>query len=578
MAKYTPLLATSTALGGLLGVCFHASQLYTPKPPMSGGGSALNVLLATLTLFFSLEVLWSHIGTPLSTGPYATRCRQGIQYLLFLVIPLLAVLLVVGFRLDSAAWCIPLFIGHLLSHRSLGPHASFSFFSSSPSSRAVAEEKLSQDHHEAHLLPEGSGTGGINNGEAEGVGSSSSSSTPALLPTFAASCSACCCPPRGTPLHHRLGFYAHSLVWGAAVITLTFLLGGAGTIAAGWQRYHRRGVQYDLRPAGVPALIHAWCSGPSYSPSRPTIWLDCGGGGHSSSDVYGLQLALNAGGHRVCVYDPPGTGWSPLLQAADTIGATAPAQLLALSQAMGERGPFILVGTMDGGAERIYAFALAHPALVRALVPMQYGVAEFTGWAQYQGLAVGDPAVLAYAQAQIQARVGMCDLIRTLGTGWGLVPLFAPSSPRFVPPSAQQECHFLNLFHEGQWDMQCRLLAAQVRNPATIMAPSLWQSNRTLGASIPVLALGNFPPGDVCAFNRVDPGGQDCAVLKITTAVNQEFMVNMTTMTGGSLYVNGCGPGGLDSVCLDWMGGGATVPFVAKQIGDFVGNLTRGGG
>ena len=541
-------LSAAAALAGLLGAAVHASLLYTPQPPAGGGGSALNVLLASLTLFFGVEALWAQAGgAPLASGPFASRCRRVCTAVPLAATPLIAILLAVGFRPDSAAWCVPLLIALVCGARA--------------AARGSAARAAAKNPHAAL------GESLVNNSDAAPV-------PPPQEPPLSAAgaCRACCCPPRGAPLRARAGFFAHALAWGAAVATLTLLLGGAGTIASGWRRYPRRGRQYDLRPLGVPALVHAWCSGPPASPAQATIWLDFGGGGHSSSDALGLQFALNAAGRRVCTHDVPGTAWSPLLQPADEVDGNSAARQRALITAMGERGPFVLVGSMDGGAERIYAFALAHPELTAALVPMQYGVAEFTGWAAARGLAPADPAVLKYAAAQIAARVGFCDAIRFLGTSWGLVPLFAPRSPRFVPLELQDECHFLNLFHEGQWDMQCRLLAAQVARPASIMAPSLWQTNRSLARAIPVLSVGNFP-ADACAASGAAPGSEDCAVQRLTYAINADFMRNMSAMTPRSAFVNGCASDGSD-VCKDWMGGGATVAFLVPVLLGFLRNAS----
>ena len=64
-------------------------------------------------------------------------------------------------------------------------------------------------------------------------------------------------------------------------------------------------------PTGETRRVHVWCTGPpATSTRRPTFFFDCGGGGHSMSDLWGLQFALNAAGRRVCTYDPPGTAWS----------------------------------------------------------------------------------------------------------------------------------------------------------------------------------------------------------------------------------------------------------------------------
>jgi hypothetical protein len=563
-----PLAASlSLATAGLLGLSIHTSYLYTPLPPSPSSGSALNVLLSSLTLFFSLESVWLSLGgVPLASGLYAARCRSTCTLLPLLVVPVLAILYIVGYRLDAAAWCVPLFAALLLSaQRQLGVGGKGWL------AGVACPPTAPQDPQSPRLLQEE-----VEEEREEGQRSSLNAEAPppaasAPATTCRTQCCLCCCPPAGTPTAQRLGFLAHSALWCAATVFLLLLLGGAGVTAVGWRRYGRRGVQYDLAPSGESrALVHAWCTGPAYSPQRPTIWLDFGGGGHSMSDAFGLQFALNAAGWRTCTQDPPGTAWSPLRDPADQLDALAAARQHALIAATGEKGPFVFLASMDGGAERIYQFALAYPALVAALIPMQYsGLAEFTGYAQYHGLAPDSPALLAYAQAQIASRLALCDAIRLVGVPWGLMPLLTPPSPRFVPQHLQGECHFLNLHHEGQWDMQCRILHAQVQAPATIMGSSLWASSRTLAPGIPVLAIGNFlSDAGVCATLGMQ--GEACAVYRIDNALGEAFMRSMANMTQGSAYVNICASDSSD-VCTDWAGGGATVPSVLNATLAFLG-------
>ena len=100
------------SLAGLVGLAVHASYLYSPQSPSYASGSALNVILSSLTFFFSLESIWLYSGgVPLSSGIYAALCRS----LPLLVVPVLAILLAVGYRLDAAGWCLPLFGVLLLS-------------------------------------------------------------------------------------------------------------------------------------------------------------------------------------------------------------------------------------------------------------------------------------------------------------------------------------------------------------------------------------------------------------------------------------------------------------------------------
>lgn len=245
----------------------------------------------------------------------------------------------------------------------------------------------------------------------------------------------------------------------------------------------------------------------------------------------------------------------------------------ALIGAMGERGPFVMVGTMDGGAARIYSFALAHPAAVHALVPLEYGEGEFVTARAYHGW--DEAAAADYAAATVRSRLGMCDLIRFLPVQWGIMPLFAPSSPTFVPAGDQGECHFLNLFQEGQWDMQCRYLAAQAADPvAQLLAPDVWAANRSLAPHIPVLSISNVP-ADPCGGGGggPPPGSAACDEARFGAARGVAFARNMTTMTRGSVYMN-CAGG--DAVCGDWLGGGSTVPFVTQAVLAWLGNLSVG--
>ena len=544
------LVATSAlALAGLLGACLHASLLLTPTPPPSGGGSSLNVLLSSLLAIFAGEALWVQLGgLPAASGAYARRCRLACTALPLLVVPTLAILLAIGYRLDGSAWCVPLFLALLLPART---QLRWAAEGAAPLPAPLSPRLLTEEGSPA---------------AAEGPEQPAPAPAPAALQQLRA----CCCPAGARPLQ-RAAFFAHSGLWCAAVVTLTLLLGGAGTIAAGWRRFPHRGTLYSL--PGIPARVHAWCTGPPAPTSRggaPTIWLEVGGGGHSSSDAYGLQFALNAAGRRVCTSDPPGTAWSPLLTSAAPTGSAAAQRMRALMAAMGEPGPFILVGTMDNGAERIYEFALAYPALVSALVPMQYGIAEFTAKAVRSGWDPAGAQTQAYAVTQVRPRLALCQLITFLGVPWGLMPLLVPSSATFVPADAQGECHFLNLFHEGQWDMQCRYLAAQLAEPRALVAPSAWQSNRSLSATIPVLALANVPR-DACAAAGV--AGEECAVAALGAALNLDFMRNMTGMSAGSVFLNACAEDG--PVCKEWLGSGASVPFVTSAILTYLGNLTR---
>lgn len=579
------LVAGGLAAVGLVGACVQASFLYTPT--LSGPPPALGVYLAALVSFFGFEALFlSQAGAqPIATSRAASRCRRGGTLLANAACALLFVGFLVGFRLDGALWTLAL--GAALSLVSLrvlavprtqgrGGGRGCTVVTTEVEAQAQAEE-------EAEGLSPYSPLAGDKTQQIVSTGDDTalpplvvrpapavqSDSAPGASPTTAAVWT--CVPPSGGGVSRTVQALTvlHSCVWLGATTALLLLLGGCGTIAVGWHLYPARGQFYDLTLAsGAVQRIHAWCTGP-VNASLPTVWLEVGGGGHSMSDGYGLQFALNARGRRVCTHDPPGTAWSKLSPSLSPAALPNVELTSLLIAAMGEPGPFILVGTADGAAERIYAYALAQPAHVAALVPMQHGVGEFKALAAYYGWS---PAVAAaHASSVLSTRVALADVIRFLAVPWGLMPAFAPTSPTFVPQELQRECHFLNLMHEGQWDMQARYLAAQVASPgSTVLAVDAWEANRSLAAHIPVLAVDNVP-ADPCGNYKYPPGSDDCAALLYTFQAGSAFMREMTSMTAGSVYTS-CEGG--PRVCNDWLGFGATVPYVVDTILRHVGNIT----
>ena len=93
-----------------------------------------------------------------------------------------------------------------------------------------------------------------------------------------------------------------------------------------------------------------------------TYWSEVGGGGHSMSDLWGLRDEIVRRGFRYCSYDPPGTGYSsPAVSGtgvnnvsgrgsnAGDVSADRGGYITDLvMDAMGEKGPFVLMGSMDG--------------------------------------------------------------------------------------------------------------------------------------------------------------------------------------------------------------------------------------
>jgi pimeloyl-ACP methyl ester carboxylesterase len=107
---------------------------------------------------------------------------------------------------------------------------------------------------------------------------------------------------------------------------------------------------------------------------------------------------------RVCIFDRPGTGLSPARPAGAPAGPVAAAdELRALMSALGETGPFVLVGWSYGGLVARVA-AAKDPAgtaglqLVEASLPEQYRTFDRQGWSEggaQLDMAAGEKALAA---------------------------------------------------------------------------------------------------------------------------------------------------------------------------------------
>jgi hypothetical protein len=520
-------LGAALLVGSLIGIGVHCSTLYTTTlrgaPP-----PALDALLALLVGVAAAEsLLYTNCArayAPVARGRTAFLCRVWSAAGAAVITAASAVLFAVGYRLDAFAWCAAL-------------AAAFALVAASAAAAGDGEDK----GREVVYAPL--------NGVLDDVEESALDALPRGARCVRAS-RACCCAPPGTPRVGAALFVARGAVWSALVLTSALLVGGAATVAVGWRRFPPRGALYSVPAGGGTVRMHAWCVGERGA--RPTVFLDVGGGGHSSSDVYGLADALAARGRRVCTADPPGTGWTRLGSAAADAVDDAPWALPILAQ-LGEAPPFTLVGTMDGGAARIYAAALAAPDAVAALVPMQYGPPEMATYAAFKGLDAA--AAAAYARTTLAGRLGLCDLYRSLAVGWGLIGAFIPPAPAGYKGDFAAK-NFLNLEHEGQWDAQCRMLAAQVRDPASTLGPDIWTANRSLPPRVRVLALANTP-ADPCAGGLA---GDGCAFAKYAVAAAADFMRAMATMTPGSNFTD-CG-----GACDGWLGDGTNVEWVVGEM------------
>jgi hypothetical protein len=84
----------------------------------------------------------------------------------------------------------------------------------------------------------------------------------------------------------------------------------------------------------------------------------------------------------------------------------------------GEPGPFILLGDMDGGPDRIYEYALSQPGNVKALIPMQYCIPEMTTYQLVHNWTYSQTR--SYARETLMQRRTAGDIIRGFGAMWGV--------------------------------------------------------------------------------------------------------------------------------------------------------------
>ena len=160
------------------------------------------------------------------------------------------------------------------------------------------------------------------------------------------------------------------------------------------------------------------------------------------SDLWGVQdYIVDKYKRRVCSYDMPGTGWSdPVLPGQDRF-LTA-----AVIAAMQEPGPFICLGTMDGGDTRCLRYCSANPDNCRGVVPVAFGSPnEYQSYVDYYG--GGEAKQRELIRQACAARKTFGNIINFFGVSWGLIATFI-SNPSYDPKSRTFEHLFLNLMNE----------------------------------------------------------------------------------------------------------------------------------
>lgn len=226
-----------------------------------------------------------------------------------------------------------------------------------------------------------------------------------------------------------------------AVLFLVLLLGGAWTLGSGYHKYAPRGKFVTLTYAdGKEQKLHYLCEGPLTE--RPTIWFEVGGG-HTMCDFYGLQLELAANNYRSCIYDRPGLGWS------EYSFPDQPYWYYDLLKATGEPGPFVLAVWAAGG-EITYPFVTEHPDMVYSWVLMDVGLPT-EDWNINQYLYNWtDAETEAFKKKDLDGRYVLFDVIRALGTPFGWMNLFLPSTDKatYIPQDRYDEFRWHQLLEK----------------------------------------------------------------------------------------------------------------------------------
>jgi pimeloyl-ACP methyl ester carboxylesterase len=214
------------------------------------------------------------------------------------------------------------------------------------------------------------------------------------------------------------------------------------------------------------------------------------------ADLWGLGEALNKQGYRVCSYDMPGIGFSSFaVKGQREFGEGGNGNLMStVMDAIGEKGPFLLIGSMDGAGDRVYDFALRHPEKVSAVV-IANDAAVLNEWALWaaasrpDGKPVSPKATVDYARSTLKGRLG-AGWAMAFGACWGLIPLFAPPNPAYVPQRRAREKVFLDVWTEKSWtaNVFSGIVQSLEMSDDELLAPRVF-ANRSIDPDIPVVVM-----------------------------------------------------------------------------------------
>lgn len=158
-------------------------------------------------------------------------------------------------------------------------------------------------------------------------------------------------------------------------------------------------------------------------------------------------------------------------------------------QAVGEEGPFIMMGNMDYGDERAYQFALDHPDRVLAVVPVGFGpTTEMQGLANFYNWTYDEQVEKSKATQYRRMQTG--NFVNFFLVSFGIADYFFKVGD-YQPSDRGYESHFLNLYNEKQWTTENTILR-QASVSGSFTGYTLWYRNTSLSPDIPVYGFNLF--------------------------------------------------------------------------------------
>ncbi|CAH1233766.1 Hypp823 [Branchiostoma lanceolatum] len=305
-----------------------------------------------------------------------------------------------------------------------------------------------------------------------------------------------------TKVVKRAGYVLNGCLRALVLLFFGMMLGGAWIQGIGYAQHGGSaapGTFLEVRYGLGTQRFHVWCDGP-VNASRPTVWLETGGG-HTLYDLLGIQRGLTRAGWRACAYDKPGMGLSDYGFANQDDSYHYP-----LIQATGERGPFV-VAAWGGGVNLAWEFARTHRENVTSLILMDCYDDDFEFRQERFVRNLTDAEMERKKEEDLRSRVFLHDVIRTVGVQWGLMSIFAgggADKATFQPPEYYDAFRFLNSYNEKSWTYQFFGLLDHFRSPYPF-------GNNTVGRDVPLFVMASRTNGTAqCIKNRQPLDSQAC--------------------------------------------------------------------